>query len=82
MRNLVLYLVMLRKEKNLFTIQEAAYHCKCSEMTIRNFEACNGKSNLTILCYYLAEIIFQCESDRNVIDNLLLLIKDCKEDLL
>ena len=79
MRHLITFMVRVRKAKNLFSIQEAAFHCKCSEMTIRNFENCTNNSSGNILCFYIAEILFKC--DKPVWNELLYLIKEARGDL-
>lgn len=79
MKNLINFMVRVRKQFNLFTIQEAAYNCKCSEMTIRNFEnAMPANANGTILCFYIAEILFKC--DITVVDELVYLIKEARNE--
>lgn len=79
MRELIKFMVRVRKEKKLFSIQEAAFHCKCSEMTIRNFENCANNSSGNILCFYIAEIVFKC--DDSIQQELLYLIKEARGDV-
>ena len=45
-------LVKIRREKNLFTIQDVASECNVSEMTVRNFEKLKC-SNTEVFLYYL-----------------------------
>lgn len=79
MKNLIKFMVKVRKEKKLFSIQEAAYHCKCSEMTIRNFENClYSNSNASVLCFYIAEIAFKC--DESITHEMLYLIKEAQNE--
>ena len=52
MRNLAIFLVEVRRSKNLFSIQQAAADIGVTEMCVRSFE--NGRTvNSKVLYYYL-----------------------------
>ena len=78
MKNLINFLVRCRKENALFSIQECAYHCKVSEMTVRNFE--NGNFvNVNVLCYYIACAVIKKPEYANEIVNY---FKEAREDFI
>lgn len=55
MKELIEYMVDVRKTFKLFTLNEAAASCGVTEMTVRNFE--NGKTvNPVVFMYYIAVV--------------------------